>query len=324
MLGRVARAVGCALLAPPLAEVGFSRRGFPGHDSPAARGLEAIPQSVVCGFEWGMEAHDLHEARQRVETVDAALRGFAYEGTAMAFTVRDALPTGGSGWTRALMDGPARPHTLLAYIGIGFAMARLPRRLWKGVLPDLTDNPHHPTMSWLAVDGYGFDRAYFDTARWVHRAQTPRPYPWLGAPHYFHRAFDQGVGRALWFIHGARPEAVGDAVLDFAEERRPDLWSGVGLAAAFAGGADPEGLGRLLGAAGGLAPHAAQGAVFAAKARVLAGTVPGHTEVAMRALTGMDCARAAALADEHEVEPGDHGGVPAYEVWRAGVRAHFS
>ncbi|WP_017598714.1 DUF1702 family protein [Nocardiopsis lucentensis] len=324
MAGRIPRAVARALLAPPLADVGFAHRGFPGRDSPAARSLERIPEAVVCGFEWGMETRHLEEAEHRLETVDAALRGFAYEGTTMAFTVRDALPVGGSDRTRDLMDGPARPHTFLAYIGIGFAMARLPRRLWRSVLPELTDNPYHPTMSWLAVDGYGFDLAYFDTRRWVDRQDTPHTYPWLGAPDYFPRAFDQGVGRALWFIHGARCAAVADAVRAFPERRRPDLWSGVGLAAAFAGGAESGPLTDLLRAAGPDAPHLAQGAVFAAKARVYSGCVPDHTESVVRALTGLGTAAAAALADDHAVEPGERGGVPAYEVWRSGIREHFN
>ncbi|MFV2194648.1 DUF1702 family protein [Nocardiopsis sp. LOL_012] len=320
MAARIPNAIARALLTPPLENVGFTRRGFPGRDAPAARALEAIPESVICGFEWGMEASGLREAQRRLETVDAALRGFAYEGTTMAFTVRDALPFGASDRTRDLMDGPARPHTFLAYIGIGFAMARLPRPLWKGVLPELTGNPYHPTMSWLAVDGYGFDLAYFHTRRWVDRQDVPRPYPWLGAPDYFPRAFDQGIGRALWFIHGARPAEVAAAVRAFPEPRRADLWSGVGLAAAFAGGADEEDLKGLLRDSGAAAPHLAQGAVFAAKARVYSGCVPDHTETVVRALAGMDTRAASALADEYAVTPGDHGGVPAYEVWRRGIR----
>jgi hypothetical protein len=89
-------------------------------------------------------------------------------------------------------------------------MARLPRPLWKKVLPDLTSR-YHPTMSWLAVDGYGFDRAYFDTERWVDRQEIPASYPWQGSPEYFPRAVDQGIGRALWFISGGDPAKVSAA-----------------------------------------------------------------------------------------------------------------
>ena len=77
----------------------------------------------------------------------------------------------------------------------GFAMARLPRPLWKKVMPDLTGSAYYPAMSWLAVDGYGFDRAYFDTRRWVDEQRAPAPYAWEGSPDYFLRAVDQGIGR---------------------------------------------------------------------------------------------------------------------------------
>src|SRR5215475_5665609 len=224
------------VLAPDLSTVTFAGRGFPGVASPAAGRLEAIPQAVVCGFEWGIAGRSLWEVERRLELVEAEQRGFAYEGAAMAFSVRDAMAGGRGKRTRELLLGPAAPHLLLTYIGIGFAMARLPRRFWRSIVPDLTGSPYYPTMTWLAVDGYGFDLAYFSTRRYVQEQRVPRPYPWEGCPDYFPRAVDQGVGRALWFLHGADPAAVAAAVDRFAGARRPDLWSGVGLAATFAGG----------------------------------------------------------------------------------------
>ncbi|WP_150238098.1 DUF1702 family protein [Nocardiopsis quinghaiensis] len=313
-------ALGRLLLSPPLAHVGFDHLGLPGRDSPSARHLERIPEAVVCGFEWGMGTRDSREVEHRLDTVAPDLRGFACEGVTMAHTIRDVLPLGRSDRTRELMLGPALPHTFLSYIGIGFAMARLPRPLWKRILPDLTGNPYHPTMSWLAVDGYGFDLAYFDSPRWIGEQRLPRPYPWAGAPEYFPRAFDQGVGRALWFVHGARCGAVASAVGRFARRRRADLWSGVGLAAVFAGGAEPGDLRGLVEAAGDDGAHVFQGAVFAAKARVFSDYVPEYTEEAVRALTGLDALGAARIADDNRVEPGG-GADPDYEVWRAGVRA---
>lgn len=312
------------LLAPRLSQVGFTHLGFPGRDAPRARYLERIPEAVVCGFEWGIESGDPREVEHRLETVSPDLCGFAFEGVAMAYTIRDALPLGRSDRTREFMLGPALPHTFLTYIGIGFAMSRLPRPLWRNVLPDLEGNPYHPTMSWLAVDGYGFDLAYFDARRWIDGQRIPDPYPWEGRPEYFLRAFDQGVGRALWFVHGARYDGVAAAVERFPRRRRPDLWSGVGLAAVFAGGSSPDELAKLLERAGEDAPHVFQGAVFAAKARVFSGHVPEHTEASVQALTGLDPRGAAALADDQRVEPRQGGTEPAYETWRAGVRRRFS
>ncbi|MFI9203854.1 DUF1702 family protein [Streptomyces sp. NPDC053048] len=310
-------------LTPPLASVGFAARRFPGASSPAAPRLEAIPQAVVCGFEWAIDARDLWETERRLELADPELRGFAYEGATMALTVRDVMGPRTGHRTRDLLLGPGRPHIFLNYIGIGFAMARLPRVLWRKVLPDLTGSPYYPVMSWLAVDGYGFDLAYFHTRRWVDEQRVPAPHPWQGAPEYFPRAVDQGIGRALWFIHGARTDHVAAAVGRFASHRHADLWSGVGLAATFAGGATAADLAALRRAAGEHAAELAQGAVFAAKARDHSGTVPGHTHAAVTALAGIGVEKAAALADDHAVGPSAPGAVPAYETWRGNVRNHL-
>ncbi|WP_043617879.1 DUF1702 family protein [Nonomuraea candida] len=310
-------------LAPSLTEVTFAARGFPVVPSPETELLQAIPQSVVCGFEWGVDARDQWEVERRLDLVREDLRGFAYEGVTMAFTVLDAMG-GRGGRTRALLLGPGQPHIFLAYIGIGFAMARLPRVLWKKVLPDLGGSPYHPVMSWLAIDGYGFDLAYFHTRRYVDEQRVPAPYAWRGRPDYFPRAVDQGIGRALWFIHGGRVADVAAAVRCFAGRRQADLWSGVGLAATFAGGGGAEALAGLREEAGEHHDELAQGSVFALKARHYSGHVPAHTEAAVGALTGLTVAGAVALADDGAVAPDAPGDVPDYEQWRRRVRRHFT
>jgi hypothetical protein len=317
-LGSVRRRV----LTPQLREVTFAKRGFPPAPAAAIQRLEAIPEAVICGFEWGIDARDQWEVERRLDLVDAEQRGFAYEGATMAFTVLDAMGRRGHR-TRDLLAGPGSRHIFLAYIGMGFAMARLPRPLWKKVVPDLTPDPYYPTMSWLAVDGFGFDRAYFDTRRWVDAQQVPAPYPWEGAPDYFLRAVDQGIGRALWFIHGAQPAEVAATAGRFASQRRPDLWAGIGLAATFAGGCDEEDLAALRQAAGDEWPQLALGTVFAAKARAYSGVVPEHTHAGCAALAGISVDKAVALADGTAPTAADAGAEPAYERWRQRIRAHF-
>jgi hypothetical protein len=308
------------VLAPSLEEVSFAGRGFPICPTPATDRLEAVPQAVVCGFEWAIAAHDLTDLNRRLRLVEEEQRGFAYEGAVMAYTILDTIR---GNRTRELLSGAGEKHILLAYIGIGFAMARLPRPLWKKVLPDLPSR-YHPTMSWLAVDGYGFDRAYFETERWVDRQEVPNPYPWQGSSDYFLRAVDQGIGRALWFISGADPDKVSTAVRRFAETRRPDLWSGVGLAATFAGGCPADGMAQLRRAAGEHWSELALGAVFAVKARTDAGFVPEHTVMANEQLTDLSVEGATALADRTEVGPEGSGPLPQYEIWRRRIRAQLA
>jgi hypothetical protein len=309
-------------LTPSFDSVTFGGRGFPPAAQEVAARLEAIPQSVILGFEFGIATKTQEEIVRRLDLVEEDLRGFAYEGATMALTIRDVMGSGRRQRARHFLLGPAAPHIFLAFIGIGFAMARLPRPLWSRVVPDLRGNPYFPASSWLAVDGYGFDRAYFDTARWVDRQYLPPAYPWQGEPAYFPRAIDQGIGRALWFIHGADVSRVAAAVRAFDPARRPDLWSGVGLAATFAGGADQPGIELLRKEAGDLLPEAAQGAVFAAKAREQAGRPTVHTAMAVDTLCGMNLDAAAELADAAAVQAAGDGGIE-YEAWRERTRRRF-
>jgi len=56
-LGSVRRFV----MTPKLVDVTFAKRGFPAVPSAATQRLEAIPQAVICGFEWGIDARDQWE-----------------------------------------------------------------------------------------------------------------------------------------------------------------------------------------------------------------------------------------------------------------------
>ncbi len=204
MLGSLRRLA----FAPSLADVGFAGRGFSIIPTDATRRLEAVPQAVVCGFEWGIDTRNLWELERRLAMVEPDLRGFAYEGATMAFTILDAMGFRRGHRTRDLLRSSGEPHPLLAYIGIGFAMSKLPRALWKKIMPDLTGLKYFPIMTWLAVDGYGFDLAYFHPKRWMERQEIPAPYPWEGNPDYFLRAVDQG-DRPRTVVHERRPAGAG-------------------------------------------------------------------------------------------------------------------
>jgi enediyne biosynthesis protein E2 len=301
------------LAGPRLSSVTSDVLGFTDPGSPDRLALDLIPQAVVVGFESALEARTTGELVSRLELMDPEMRGFGYEGATMAYTIVDA--TLGGRRTQTLLEGAGRPHLFLAYIGIGFAMSKLPRRLWKKVLPDLVMPPYHPTLSWLAVDGYGFDLAYFNAEKYVRRGHRPKPWPWLGHEGYFMRAVDQGVGRALWFIHGADVQATTAAIRRFARDRQADLWSGVGLAATFAGPGDRLRYELIRDCAGTAWPDVAVGAAMACKARHAAELVPAHTDLAARVLLGVSAQEAAAITDAAAAEH-DRDGLPAYEIWR--------
>lgn len=218
------------LLAPPASEVTFLRRGFYTADLQTCNYLEQIGRVFLNGLEYGMTVPAESDIAARLETVPWEYRGFAYEGAAMALTILDGmLPVGGKRLDR-FVTGPAAHQVYTAHVGAGWAMARLPRVLQSRV------QPRDPLLRWLALDGYGFHEAYFRTPLVVAGQRPPRlPLGWRTRARDATHVVDQGIGRALWFVCGADTDRLAETIAGFALERQPDLWSGVGLAAAYAG-----------------------------------------------------------------------------------------
>lgn len=287
-------------------------------DTLIGRQLDQVPQAVVAGFEAALESPNLQTLTDRVELIRPEHVGFAYEGAAMALTITDVAF--GTRRLAALLEGPSRQHLFLAYIGVGFALARLPRPTWRRLNLDLDIPPYHPALSWLVVDGYGFDLAYFNHRRLVRDQWRPKTWPWLGESEYFHRAIDQGIGRALWFIDGADITKVRLSISRFPHERHADLWSGVALAATFAGPLCATGAEQLLEACHdtGLRNGVLIGASLAAKARDFSGVVPQHSRDAARWLTGLDITQLAHITDLSQPKESTRPGL-AYSEWRQNI-----
>ncbi|MEO3809938.1 DUF1702 family protein [Sphaerisporangium sp. B11E5] len=281
--------------------------GPPARDPAVARTLESVVVSFATGYNAGLGGPP---GGIDLSHLAPELRGFAYEGAAMSLGILDLMTLGGGRRVREFLDGPAAPYVHLAHVGAGWSFCRMHVRPWVGV------RAAQPLFRWLAWDGWGFHQAFFRARAVVERHHVERAARGAVRP-----IRDQGVGRALWFYTGAEPEVVGEVIGGFPPGRRPDLWAGIGLAAAYTGAQPPERLVELLGHAGDHAPHVAQGAAFAAKAHEHSGIVPERTAAAVEALTGADVATAARWTDDSLAAvrhlPDDPG---TYEAWRAGIR----
>jgi hypothetical protein len=109
---------------------------------------------------------------------------------------------------------------------------------------------------------------------------------------------------------------VADAFDAFPLERRADLYCGAGLAATYAGAVDEAELRVFLDRGKAYLPQIAQASAFAATARVRAGLVTPHTELAARLLCGVTPEDAARICEESLPQPSEGGAVPGFELWR--------
>lgn len=311
-VGAVMRGLGAvrlALFGISPDEAKFAARGFAPADPTTQQSLETIGRSFIAGYTLTLETGRGEAAMRSLIDHPAALRGFVVEGAAMALALLDLV----SPWPRrrfaAFVEGPARHYDYLAYVGAGWALARVSWRLRHRL------GPLDPLLRWLMLDGYGFHEGYFHPRRTFELLRRPRL-----LEGYERRAFDQGVGRSLWFAMGASIERVHEAVQAFPEDRRPDIWSGVGLAAVYAGGADPAALPDIVQAAGDWHAHLGQGAAFAAAAHRKPGPIPDFSDAACAILAGVDGQRAAeiTLAAQPRVDRDASGS--HYEAWRDAIR----
>jgi enediyne biosynthesis protein E3 len=308
------------LMTPNRTATSLEVRGFHIKSPEARELLETVGGTFLDGFGSAAEARTPAEAVASLEAVPTRFRGFAYEGAAMAFAVRDALRPGGGRNVERFLAGAGASHIYMAYVGVGWAMARLPRIRWS------TLHSPDPLLRWLVLDGYGFHQAYFRTRRYVYDHYEDTSLPWrnVAAREYASRAIDQGIGRAMWFVGGTDIDAVTGLVERFPVSRRADLYSGIGLAATYAGGATETELRALWEHAKDYQPQLAQGAAFAAGARGMANLICPHNEMATTVFCGQPVALARKVTEETMVNLPADGSEPAYEVWRRRISAAFA
>ncbi len=297
-------------------EVSFDRRGFYSNSSHAQACLETVGTVFLDGYHLALRETRPNQLAKLLESVEESCRGFAFEGAAMALALLDhTLFTRRSRW-RQFLSGPGVVHQYMLHVGYGWAIARLP---WLRKNPSRQLSRCDPLLCWLVLDGYGFHQGYFDWPKYVSLREVPS-----NLSGYALRAFDQGLGRSLWFVAGADADKIVDLVAAYSKERQPDLWSGVGLASAYAGGADCAVIKALRQFAERHQWCLAQGAAFAAKARQLAKIPADHTAMACEVLCGMSPDSAAAVTDECLAGLPNDGIQPAYECWRQRIQSRMA
>lgn len=293
-------------------EASFARRGFFAGESGAQRHLEHIGEVFLRGYRAALEEGGAAALALRLAETEDEFRGFAIEGAAMGLALLDRLTLWRRDRWRSFTNEFGAAHVYMAHVGLGWALARLRRPL----------APHlarlDPLLGWLAVDGYGFHEGYFKWRRYVTARAAPSR-----LRGYALRVFDQGLGRSLWFVKSANVSEITKTIASFDPARRADLWSGVGLACTYAGGATLADIEFLREAAGDYRPRLAQGAAFAAKTRQRAGNLTANTEIGCRVLCRLTAHEAAEITDLALEDLAGEGGLPAYEVWRLRIGRYF-
>jgi hypothetical protein len=304
-LGKLRR----TLFGIPSEKAVFSRPGFV---KEAWLRFQPVAHALVEGYHATLEDSRFEVLIPRLDAVEAELRGFAYEGAGMGLAALDIMAP----WKNRVQDfveGPASAHIYPIYVGVGLALARLHQP------PEKFLERLDPLLCWIVVDGYGFHEGFFSWKRTVQKKVVPAHFS-----SYACRLFDQGLGRCLWFASGALVDRVSALIATFPLVRQTDLWSGVGLASAYAGGADRSEIEILQATAGPYRLQLARGAAVAAKGRQDASNPAAYTELACQVFCGLSGETAAHVLEIASQDLPINGEEPAYEIWRQRTQAQFA
>ncbi|HET6899485.1 MAG TPA: DUF1702 family protein [Vicinamibacteria bacterium] len=245
------------------------------------RHLDGAADALVAGFDMALDDEGAERLAARLAGLPDLVRGFAHEGAGAALILLDRYLPASRSRFETFLRGPGAPFAVLLHVGAGLALARVSRHIeddTRGVDAE---------MRWMPLDAYGFERAVFASERVVSGGEVPP----LSA--YGRRAFDHGLGRGLWFRTATGLERIRRTIAGLAPERHADIWSGVGLATAYAGPNTEASLAALDEAA---RPHGASvrlGIACAAYMRSEGRNPSPHTERAARVLCAMPGEQAA-------------------------------
>ena len=247
--------------------------------------VNTVIEMIVDGYNAGMDS-SISALTRQIQSLPITERRVLFEGAA-------------GGLFTAYLDGLIEYETIDAFLaqtdpyrvaitglGLGTALSHTDTVLTciQGV------NPSY--WSWMTYDAHGFHDGLFRWKMAISEKCTPPQTSILWS-----RAYDQGLGRSLFFVAGADPRIILRLIDKFPVERRADLWSGVGLMVAYWGALDVKDLRLLLKRSGEYRPVLQAAVAFAASLRLGADEPRDFTEAASQIICRAHSEEVARVAD---------------------------
>lgn len=198
-----------------------------------AENIETVVSTFQKGRALSEQELGLDELVSELNKFEPRYRSVAFEGASMGVALANSLET----W-KVYAEKTAK-HATQVHIGLGWAIAEGQLNL-ASTLSDIT-----PQMQVKVLDGFGYWNGLFQRRATIRTQQIPENI----TPEY-QAGFDQGVGRAIWYATKGEVAKVVNIINHFTEDRRPNLWQGIGVATTYVGGCSDELIADLKSAAG--------------------------------------------------------------------------
>ncbi len=244
-----------------LSEGNFKARGFEEGGKAQPR-LEQVGKTVVHGYNVAVEHGLGDDLTAIINTIEEEKVGFFHEGVAMGLYTLDLFSVFNKNRFWDFIKNQGSHHEYMSYIGAGLATGVFNRSFERFL------EKACPMSGCLVLDGIGFYNAFFKTKKTIMRRLVPKNIE--KNPFYLER-YDNGIGRAVWFYNAGNPKEIAKTIKSFPYDRQGDIWSGVGLAATYAGGVSADDISALKKVSGSHSLMLGQGAFLAVHTRHTAG-----------------------------------------------------
>jgi enediyne biosynthesis protein E3 len=254
-----------------------------------AEKMENIKRIFQNARETAAKHKDLHELVKLLENTDREFLSVAFEGASMEIALTDfAEDPSMKSWLSYL--DLCKHHAAQIFIGLGWAVAQEKKTDLNFV------NTLEPGMLFRMWDGCG----YFDGI--LRQRQVVKNLSRLDyIPEKDVRAYDQGLGRSIWYSTKGNPSRSSEFISGFPPARQPDLWRGIGIATSYVGGFNKEMLYDLLSLSGHHKVQLGIGAAMVAKSRIQANCMTPDIETACAVFCNMTANEAMEITVEADL-----------------------
>lgn len=236
--------------------------------------IQGIFREVQDGFS---ETSSLTNLFIQLDEYETEFRSVAYESASMCIALSDLKEDSELKKWKVFLKESAGKHDTQIHIGLGWALAQ------QSLVPESVLPLLEPMMRYRVLDGYGYYDGFFRKRKSIIAQQKPDFDEAVAS-----RAYDQGLGRSIWYLSQGELEAAQRILDGFPAERQTDLWRGFGIAVGYVGGLNESSLKEILSASGKFKPQLAAGVAMSILSRQVAGFLPQGIEPMCKAICRLD------------------------------------
>jgi hypothetical protein len=269
-------------------------------------------QGIFCEVQDSFSDNtSLPELYKYLASFEPEFRSIAYEAASMCLALSDLKADNRlRRWLEFAQQSAL--HSTQIHVGLGWALAQLQMD------PLLFMTALHPMMRYRVADGYGYYEGTFRKRKSVLSQQKPE---WGDATAI--GAYNQGLGRSMWYLHNGNIREAKKLVDKFPVERQGDLWRGLGIAITYAGGNNKEDLSEILALSGNYKIQLAIGSVMALVSRSVAKFISEDAFLASNVWSNKNADELLSLC-EPDFSSGTFNDESAYASWIESIEGSIS